>query len=115
MLKDARLKAEAHAIRRELGLLYRDVERLSQRVTSLDRHFGQAQKDIEEIRISSDKAQGRARRLEAIDFTPEGDTRSCRRRRNVARLSDHADWLSPRGRGRLRRVRGHRGDSPWHS
>ena len=29
VLKDARLKAEAHAIRRELGLLYRDVERLS--------------------------------------------------------------------------------------
>ncbi|HET9068685.1 MAG TPA: DNA recombination protein RmuC [Amaricoccus sp.] len=70
VLKDARLKAEAHAIRRELGLLYRDVERLSSRVANLDRHFAQAQKDIEEIRISSDKAQGRARRLEAIDFAP---------------------------------------------
>jgi DNA recombination protein RmuC len=73
VLKDARLRAEAHAIRRELGLLYRDVERLSSRVGSLDRHFGQAQKDIEEIRISADKAQGRARRLEAIDFMPEGE------------------------------------------
>jgi DNA recombination protein RmuC len=71
VLKDARLRAEAHAIRRELGLLYRDVERLSARVGSLDRHFAQAQKDVEEIRISADKAQGRARRLEAIDFTPE--------------------------------------------
>ena len=29
VLKDARLRAEAHAIRRELGLLHRDVERLS--------------------------------------------------------------------------------------
>ena len=68
VLKDARLRAEAHAIRRELGLLHRDVERLSQRVGNLDRHFGQAQKDIEEIKISASRAHGRARRLEAIDF-----------------------------------------------
>jgi DNA recombination protein RmuC len=73
VLKDARLRAEAHAIRRELGLLYRDVERLSSRVANLDRHFAQAQKDVEEIRISADKAQGRARRLEAIDFAPDTD------------------------------------------
>ena len=65
------MRAEAHAIRRELGLLYKDVERLSARVGNLDRHFGQAQKDIEEIRISADRAQGRARRLEAIDFAQE--------------------------------------------
>jgi DNA recombination protein RmuC len=71
VLKDARLRAEAHAIRRELGLLHRDVERLSQRVGNLDRHFGLAQKDIEEIRISADRARGRARRLEAIDFATE--------------------------------------------
>lgn len=71
VLKDARLKAEAHAIRRELGLLHRDVERLSQRVGSLDRHFGQAQKDVEEIRISADKAAARSRRLEAIDFATD--------------------------------------------
>jgi DNA recombination protein RmuC len=73
VLKDARLRAEAHAIRRELGLLYRDVERLASRVGNLDRHFSQAQKDLEEIRISADKAQGRARRLEAIDFAPEAE------------------------------------------
>lgn len=71
VLKDARLKAEAHAIRRELGLLYRDVERLSARVGNLDRHFSLAQKDLEEIRISADRAQGRARRLEAIDFSSD--------------------------------------------
>jgi DNA recombination protein RmuC len=71
VLKDARLRAEAHLIRRELGLLHRDVERLSSRVGSLDRHFAQAQKDIEEIRISADKVQGRSRRLEAIDFAED--------------------------------------------
>jgi len=71
VLKDARLREEAHTIRRELGLLHKDAERLAARVANLDRHFGQAQKDIEEIKISAERTQGRARRLEAIDFSPE--------------------------------------------
>lgn len=71
VLKDARMREQAHAIRRELGLLHKDVERLSARASNLDRHFGQAAKDIEEIRISADRAHSRARRLEAIDFAPE--------------------------------------------
>jgi DNA recombination protein RmuC len=71
VLKDARLRAEAHTIRRELGLLHKDAERLAARVASLDRHFGQAQKDLEEIRISADRTQTRARRLEAIDFAED--------------------------------------------
>lgn len=75
VLKDVRLRAEAHAIRRELGLLHNDVERLSQRVGSLDRHFARAQKDVEEIRISADRARGRARRLETIDFAAEDPPR----------------------------------------
>jgi DNA recombination protein RmuC len=72
VLKDARLRAEAHTIRRELGLLFKDAERLAARVANLDRHFGQAAKDIEEIKISADRTRGRARRLEAIDFSDEG-------------------------------------------
>ncbi|MCB6179473.1 DNA recombination protein RmuC [Rhodobacter sp. Har01] len=68
ILKDARMREQAGAIRRELGLLYADVERLSDRVGSLDRHFSQAAKDIEDIRTSSDKASKRARRLDNFDF-----------------------------------------------
>ena len=68
VLKDARMREQAGAIRKELGLLYGDVERLSERVGNLDKHFGQAAKDIEEIRISSDKASKRARRLDNFDF-----------------------------------------------
>lgn len=68
VLKDARMKAQAGAIRKELGELYKDIERLGDRVSNLDRHFGQASKDIEEIRISADKAGKRARRLDNFDF-----------------------------------------------
>ena len=68
VLKDARMREQAGAIRRELGELYKDVERLVDRVGNLDRHFGQAAKDIEEIKVSSDKASRRARRLDNFDF-----------------------------------------------
>ena len=70
VLKDARMKEQAGAIRAELALLHKDMERLETRVGNLDRHFGQASKDIEEIKISATKAGGRARRLEAFDFDP---------------------------------------------
>ncbi|MBZ8118414.1 DNA recombination protein RmuC [Roseovarius sp. LXJ103] len=68
ILKDARMREQAGAIRRELGLLYKDMERLGTRVENLDRHFGQAAKDISDIKISSDKAGRRARRLDNFDF-----------------------------------------------
>ncbi len=68
ILKDARMREQAGAIRRELGLLFTDVERLSSRVESLDRHFGQAVKDVTEIKISADKAGRRAKRLDNFDF-----------------------------------------------
>ncbi|MGC6526764.1 MAG: DNA recombination protein RmuC [Paracoccaceae bacterium] len=68
ILKDARMKEQAGAIRKELALLYDDVERLGGRVSNLDRHFNMAAKDIAEIKISSEKAGRRARRLDAFDF-----------------------------------------------
>ena len=68
ILKDARMREQAGAIRNELTLLYHDVDRLGVRVESLDRHFNQAAKDISDIKISSDKAGRRAKRLDNFDF-----------------------------------------------
>ncbi len=68
VLKDARMREQAGAIRKELGLLFGDVNRLGDRVTKLDTHFAQASKDIEEIKISASKAGTRARRLEDFEF-----------------------------------------------
>ncbi len=68
ILKDARMREQAGAIRKELALLYSDVDRLGARVENLDRHFGQAAKDISEIKISADKAGRRAKRLDNFDF-----------------------------------------------
>ncbi|OOY29416.1 recombinase RmuC [Thioclava sp. L04-15] len=68
VLKDARMREQAGAIRKELAALYSDVDRLGTRVENLDRHFGQAAKDIAEIKISAEKAGKRARRLDNFDF-----------------------------------------------
>ncbi|PTQ70232.1 DNA recombination protein RmuC [Celeribacter persicus] len=68
ILKDARMREQAGAIRRELSLLHADVERLGTRVGNLDRHFGQAAKDLEDIKISAEKAGKRAHRLDNFDF-----------------------------------------------
>ncbi len=68
ILKDARMREQAGAIRRELGALSKDVERLGDRVGNLDRHFSQAARDIEDIKISATKAGNRARKLDNFDF-----------------------------------------------
>jgi DNA recombination protein RmuC len=76
VMKDARMREQAGAIRRELALLHADVDRLGNRVENLDRHFHQAAKDIEDIKISADKAGKRAKRLDNFDFeelAPDSD------------------------------------------
>ena len=77
ILKDARMREQAGAIRRELALLYKDVDRLGDRVGNLDRHFVQASKDIEDIKISATKAGSRARRLDSFDFDEEASEDSA--------------------------------------
>ncbi|MGP3698395.1 DNA recombination protein RmuC [Rhodobacter sp. NSM] len=68
VLKDARMRAQAGAIRRELAELGREIDRLTDRVGNLDRHFTQAARDVDEIRISAGKAGKKARRLDNFDF-----------------------------------------------
>jgi DNA recombination protein RmuC len=68
VMKDARMRVEAHRIRRELGLLTKDVGRLLERVANLDRHFDQAHEDIRKIKVSAEKAGNRAERLEVFEF-----------------------------------------------
>ncbi|MEM8653234.1 MAG: DNA recombination protein RmuC [Pseudomonadota bacterium] len=68
ILKDARMREQAGAIRKELSMLVADVDRLGTRVGNLDRHFSQASKDIEDIKISAEKAGKRANRLDNFDF-----------------------------------------------
>jgi DNA recombination protein RmuC len=45
-----------------------DVVRLSDRVSSLDRHFDQASRDIEQIKTSAGKIESRSGKIESLDL-----------------------------------------------
>ena len=69
--KDARMREAADRIRSEVGAMLDDLGRLRERVVRLERHFGQANEDIRQILISSEKIDKRATRIEELEF--DGD------------------------------------------
>lgn len=68
LLRDVRLRQEAGKIRRELDRLLADVGRLDDRVESLRRHFGQAEKDIGMIETSSAAIKRGGQRLADLEM-----------------------------------------------
>ncbi len=66
LLRDARLREQADVIRDEVLKLMQDVERLDDRVRKLSSHFNMAQKDIDQILISTEKVTKRGRGIESI-------------------------------------------------
>jgi DNA recombination protein RmuC len=68
VLKDARMREQAGAIRKQLAMLHRDVELVVERVGKLTTHFGQARKDLDDISTAAERAGKRATRLDSFDF-----------------------------------------------
>jgi DNA recombination protein RmuC len=66
--KDARMREAADKILAEVGLLVGDVQRLKDRVDNLDKHFGQANKDIEQIVTSAEKILSRGEKISGVEF-----------------------------------------------
>lgn len=71
LLKDARMREQAHLIQAEVLRLMEDVGRLDERVRKLQTHFGQTQKDIDDILVSSGKVTRRGQKIEAMEFQAE--------------------------------------------
>ena len=67
LLRDARMREQAHIIQQEVIRLMDDVGRLDDRVRKLDVHFKQANKDIEDILVSSRKISGRGEKIKAVE------------------------------------------------
>lgn len=68
ILKDARMREQAHVIQGEVIRLMEDVSRLDERVRKLQTHFGQASKDIDDILVSTTKVTKRGQKIEALEF-----------------------------------------------
>jgi DNA recombination protein RmuC len=68
IVRDARMREQAHQIQHEVQKLIDDVVRLRDRTTKLDTHFRQAQEDVAQIAASADKIMKRGERIEAMEF-----------------------------------------------
>ncbi|MDI3470204.1 MAG: DNA recombination protein RmuC [Pseudolabrys sp.] len=66
--KDAEMREAADQIRTEVGHMMKDVTLLGERVNKLKTHFGQANKDIDDILTSAGRIGKRASNIEALDF-----------------------------------------------
>jgi DNA recombination protein RmuC len=69
IFKDARMREQAGLIKVEVMRLLEDVSRLKDRVLDLQRHFGQANGDLEKLGVSADKITKRGLRIEQLDLT----------------------------------------------
>ena len=68
VLKDTRMREQAHLIQGEVIRLMEDVSRLDDRVRKLDSHFRMAQKDVDLILTSSEKVTKRGNKISDLDF-----------------------------------------------
>ena len=100
LLKDVRMREQAHLIQIEVMRLVEDVTRLDDRVRKLQTHFGQAAKDIDDILVSSGKVTRRGRKIEELDFEPPAADKASPAPKKVR------DAESATGQLRLRVVEG---------
>lgn len=68
LLRDVRMREQAHVIQKEVSMLLADVGRLTERVQKLQTHFTQANADIDGILTSAGKVTKRSERIEALEF-----------------------------------------------
>jgi len=71
ILRDARMREQAHLIHKEVTLLSEDVRRLQERVSKLQQHHGQAGRDIEQILTSTEKIVKRGDKIGQLDLEEE--------------------------------------------
>lgn len=78
VLKDQRMRAQAHLIQSEVAILMDDLGRLDERVRKLQGHFALAQKDIDMVVTSADKLTRRGAKIEALEFEAGGEAKPAR-------------------------------------
>ena len=68
LLRDVRLRTEAGRIRKEVDKMLADVGRLEDRTDSLRKHFGQVQKDMEQIETSTNAIKRGGQRIADLEL-----------------------------------------------
>ena len=89
ILKDARMREQAHVIQTEISKMMVDVTRLNKRVGQLATHFNQTQRDIDEVLTSTGKIAKRGGSIENIELEPttkEGALHQITKNKDAPRL-----------------------------
>jgi len=73
LLRDEKMRDQAHVIQAEVRRLLEDVGRLDERVGKLQSHFTQAAQDVEQIAVSTAKIRRRGARIDALDLDDEAE------------------------------------------
>ncbi|HTV33500.1 MAG TPA: DNA recombination protein RmuC [Methylocella sp.] len=68
IVRDSRIREEAHLIQAEVRRLIEEVERLETRALKLDQHFKLAQEDVDQLLTSAGKIARRGNRIDRMDF-----------------------------------------------
>ncbi|MFP5381706.1 MAG: DNA recombination protein RmuC [Gammaproteobacteria bacterium] len=68
VIRDSETRRMAHVIKDELGKLAKDFARFDERMKKLAVHIEQANKDVSEVRISSDKISRRFAQIERVEL-----------------------------------------------
>ncbi len=84
ILKDVKMREQAHLIQGEVQKLMEDMGRFRERVLDLQRHFGQANADFEKILTSSERITARGRKIETLDFAEASDAAEVEHQSNGA-------------------------------
>ena len=77
VIRDSETRRMAHVIKDELAKLAKDFARFDERMKKLASHIEQANKDVSEVRISSDKISRRFQQIERVELD-HPDTPSTR-------------------------------------
>lgn len=68
VLKDVETRKQIHLIKDALGKLSKDFSRFDERMAALARHIDQANKDVQEVHVSSRKISGHFMRIESVQL-----------------------------------------------
>ncbi len=85
VLKDQRMREQAHLIQGEVVRLMEDMSRLDERVQKLQTHFAQTQKDVELIATSTTKLMKRGAKIEEMEFETLSPAQAAAEERSPSR------------------------------
>lgn len=68
ILKDAKMREQAHLIQNEVGSMMDDMRRLDTRVSNLSKHFSMVEKDVLAIQTSTTKIFKKGQRIDSLEL-----------------------------------------------